>query len=261
MTGSSDGIGAVTADALAGRGMSVVRHARDAARAEELRERYGRDVEVVTGDLASMDSTRALADQVIAAGPFDVVVHNAGWLSTSSVRSVTEDGIERMLQVNAVGPYLLTALTPLPARLVYVSSDSMRGVRLDLDDLQSERDWETFRAYGRSKIALTAVAFAVARRYPGVTCTAVHPGWVRTKMSGDQAPLSLEAGADTAVWLALGEDAARQTGRLFFERRPISYNDQPEDPAVQAAVLAELARLTGVDLPPAAGRSAQGEGP
>ncbi|BCB77604.1 SDR family oxidoreductase [Phytohabitans flavus] len=186
VTGSSDGIGAKIADVLEGLGHDVVRHARDEAKAARLRAAGAG--EVVVGDLASLAATRAMAAAASALGPFDVIVHNAGWLPPEGPRPVTEDGLERTFQVNALSAYLLTALIPLPSRLVYVSSDSIVRGRIDLDDLQHEAKWTPDSAYADSKLAMTAIAFAFARRHPDVRVNAVHPGWIRTKMSGHAAP-------------------------------------------------------------------------
>jgi NAD(P)-dependent dehydrogenase (short-subunit alcohol dehydrogenase family) len=123
------------------------------------------------------------------------------------------------------------------------------------------RSWDPSTSYARSKIALTALALYVARHQPRVLVNAVHPGWVRSGMSGEEAPLSAEEGADTIVWLANGLDpGARTTGELFFERRPVRYNEQPHSAEVQDAVVSAFEALTDISLPPdpdppAAGRS------
>jgi NAD(P)-dependent dehydrogenase (short-subunit alcohol dehydrogenase family) len=244
VTGSSDGIGAEIARVLEGRGHGVVRHARDEAKAARLRDAGAG--EVVVGDLASLASTRAMA-AALSRSTFDVVVHNAGWLPPEGPRPVTEDGLERTFQVNALSAYLLTALLPLPSRLVYVSSDAIARGRIDVDDLQHETQWTADSAYADSKLAMTAIAFAVARRYPSVRCNAVHPGWIRTKMSGNAAPLDLSTGADTPVWLSTRDDLP--TGQFFHNRKVVRLNDQAYDEALQDALLAACAALTGATLP------------
>jgi NAD(P)-dependent dehydrogenase (short-subunit alcohol dehydrogenase family) len=184
VTGSTDGIGARIADVLAGHRHDVVLHARDAGRAQQRRATAPPGARVVVGDFASLASTREMAAALRRLGTFDVIVHNAGWAGRDGPRPVTEDGLERTFQVNVLAPYLLTASVPLPARLVFVSSDSIVRGRIDLADLQHERSWSPDAAYADSKLALTALAFGLARRYPAVLCTAVHPGWIRTKMTG-----------------------------------------------------------------------------
>jgi NAD(P)-dependent dehydrogenase (short-subunit alcohol dehydrogenase family) len=249
VTGSTDGIGAKIAEVLAGYGHRVVRHARDEARAAQCRD-AGPGAEVVVGDLASLASTRDLAAAARRIGRFDVIVHNAGWAAPSGHRPITVDGLEQTFQVNALAPYLLTALLPRPDRLVFVSSDSIRHGRLDLADLMHESGWTPQTAYADSKVALTALTFAVARRYPAVLCNAVHPGWIRTKMSGDVAPLDVAAGADTPVWLATSDDpAATVTGAFFHERRQVRLNEQAYDVELQDALVEQCAALCGARLP------------
>jgi NAD(P)-dependent dehydrogenase (short-subunit alcohol dehydrogenase family) len=248
VTGSTDGIGARIADLLAKQGHEVVRHARDEARAAGCRDATG--ASVVVGDFAVLDSTRAMAATLGRRGRFDVVVHNAGWSPRDTVRPVTVDGLEQTFQVNALAAYLLTALMPTPRRLVWVSSDSIRRGVLDLDDLQHESMWTPDSAYADSKLAMTAIAFAVARRYPGVPCNAVHPGWVRTKMSGDEAPLDVDEGADTPVWLATSDDPdATGTGAFFQQRRQIRLNPVAYRTDVQDGLVERCAALTGAALP------------
>jgi len=251
VTGSSDGIGAKVADLLAEQGHHVVLHGRNDERAEHCRTSGPAGADVVVGDLASLSSTRAMAAEVLRLGPLDVVVHNAGWASRDETRPLTEDGLEQTFQVNLLAPFLLTALLPLPPRLVFVSSDSISRGAIRLDDLQHASAWTADSAYADSKLGLAALAFAIARQYPAVLSNAVHPGWVRTKMAGDEAPLGVHQGADTPVWLATSPDAdATVSGAFFHNRRPVSVNPQASDTRLQDGLVQRCAELCAAALPP-----------
>jgi NAD(P)-dependent dehydrogenase (short-subunit alcohol dehydrogenase family) len=252
VTGSSDGIGATVAHVLAEQGHRVVLHARNDERAERCRTSGPAGADIVVGDLASLSSTRAMATEVERLGPLDAIVHNAGWACRDDTRPLTEDGLEQTFQVNLLAPFLLTALLPLPSRLVFVSSDSISRGTIRLDDLQHVSDWTGDSAYADSKLGLAALAFAIARRYPAVLSNAVHPGWVRTKMAGDVAPLDVREGADTPAWLATSTDPrATVSGAFFHNRGAISVNPQATDLRLQDGLLQQCAELCGAALPPA----------
>jgi NAD(P)-dependent dehydrogenase (short-subunit alcohol dehydrogenase family) len=251
VTGSVDGIGRHTALTLAQAGHRVVLHARNRARAEVAATVPGA-AGVVVGELASLADTRALAEAALAAGPFDAVIHNAGVGSGSSpTRTLTGDGLELIFQVNVLAPYLLTALLPRPARLVYLTSGLESGGEADLDDLQRERrPWSGMRAYSDSKLYDVVLAFAVARHWPGVLANAVDPGWIKTRMGGPGATGELSAGSDTQVWLATSDDpGATVTGRYFKNRTQLRANPAAYDLDIQDGLLAACARLTGTALP------------
>ena len=127
------------------------------------------------------------------------------------------------------------------------------GIAPDLGDLQWERRrWDGWGPYSESKLWDVVLAFALARRWPGVRANAVNPGWVPTRMGGRGAPDDLELGGDTQAWLAAGEgDAAVVTGAYLFHRRPEDPDAVTRDGATQDALLAACASLTGVTLPPA----------
>jgi NAD(P)-dependent dehydrogenase (short-subunit alcohol dehydrogenase family) len=187
---------------------------------------------------------------VLRIGAPEVVVHNAGWGSKAESRPVSEDGLEQTFQINALAPLLLTSLLPKPRRIVFVSSDSISRGKIRLDDLQHEQEWTEDAAYADSKLAMTALAFALARRWPEVLSNAVHPGWVSTKMSGYAAPLTVAQGADTPTWLAVSDDpAALVTGTFFQDRKAIEVNPQAYDPALQTALLTHCLALAGTTLP------------
>jgi NAD(P)-dependent dehydrogenase (short-subunit alcohol dehydrogenase family) len=164
---------------------------------------------------------------------------------------VTTDGLERTFQVNVLAPYLLTALLPLPGRLIYLTSGLASGGHIDLEDLQREsRPWSATDAYRDSKLCDIALALVMARRYPGTVTTAVCPGWVRTRMGGRGAPTDVRTGAATQVWLAgSDEPEALRSGRYMRHMKELVAPVQAADATVQEALIDACRRLSGIGLP------------
>jgi NAD(P)-dependent dehydrogenase (short-subunit alcohol dehydrogenase family) len=249
ITGSTDGLGRGAAETLIEEGHRVVLHARTKERASALADLAPKSAGVVIGDLASAAQTRSLAEQVNKLGRMDAVIHNAGIFREPS-RGNTPEGHAKVLAVNTLAPYMLTQLIERPDRLVYLSSSMHTGGDDSLRDIDwQERSWDTYRAYSESKLYVTALAFAVARRWPKVLSNAVDPGWVPTKMGGGSAPDDLEQGHLTQTWLATSDDrAALVSGQYWYHRQRRKPASESLDPAFQDRLLARLAELTGIKL-------------
>ena len=220
LTGSSDGLGLMAGRLLAADGHAVTLHARNQSRADDARAALPRADGVVIGDLSSVAGMRQVAAQANASGRFDAVIHNAGIGYREARRIQTPDGLAHVFAVNVLAPYLLTALIQRPARLVYLSSGMHRGGHASLGDPQWEqRRWNGAQAYSDSKLFDVVLAFAVARRWPGVLSNAVEPGWVPTKMGGPGAPDDMSLAPVTQAWLAVSADpAATVTGGYFYHQ-------------------------------------------
>ena len=94
------------------------------------------------------------------------------------------------------------------------------------------------------------LAFAVARRWPGVLSNAVEPGWVPTKMGGPGAPDDMSLAPVTQAWLAVSTDpAATVTGGYFYHQRPREPNSAARDVKVQDELLGYCAELADAELP------------
>jgi NAD(P)-dependent dehydrogenase (short-subunit alcohol dehydrogenase family) len=249
ITGSADGLGQMAAQRLVDAGHDVVLHARNRQRAQQAVEAVPKARSVLVGDLASIAEIHAIAEQAHAAGPFDAVIHNAG-VGYREPRRETVDGLEHVFAVNVLAPYLLTALIRAPRRLIYLSSGMHRGGEPDLSDLQwRSRRWNGSQAYANSKLFDVVLAFAVARRWPSVLSNALEPGWVATKMGGPGAPDDLSQGAETQVWLAVGEDSnATVSGHYFYHRQLRDSHPAASDPNIQDGLLSACEQLTGVAL-------------
>jgi NAD(P)-dependent dehydrogenase (short-subunit alcohol dehydrogenase family) len=251
ITGSSDGLGRMAAQLLIEQGHGVVLHARSEQRGREALAAVRGAEGVVIGDLASIAQTRDVAEHVNQLGSFDAVIHNAGVGYREPRRIATEDGVPEVFAVNTLAPYILTALIRKPKRLVYLSSGLHRQGDPSLKDLAWERrPWQGQQAYSDTKLHDVLLAFAVARRWPGVFSNALEPGWVPTKMGGPSAPDNLDAGHRTQVWLAVSEDkAAMVTGEYFFHKQLRPPHPATHDTGIQDALMDACGRLSGVALP------------
>ncbi len=251
ITGSSDGLGLMAGQLLAADGHAVTLHARNQARADDTRAALSHADGVVIGDLSSIADMRQVAAQANASGRFDAVIHNAGIGYREARRVQTDDGLAQVFAVNVLAPYLLTALMQRPDRLVYLSSGMHRGGDASLDDPQWERRrWNGAQAYSDSKLFDLVLAFAVARRWPGVLSNAVEPGWVPTKMGGPGAPDDMSLAPVTQAWLAVSTDpAATVVGGYFYHSQPRETHPAARDVKVQDELLGYCAELAGLELP------------
>ncbi len=255
ITGSSDGLGLMAGQLLAADGHRVTLHARNQGRADDTRAALAQAAlpqadGVIIGDLSSIAGMRQVAAQANAPGRFDAVIHNAGIGYREARRVETDDGLAQVFAVNVLAPYLLTALIERPDRLVYLSSGMHRGGDASLDDPQWERRrWNGAQAYSDSKLFDVVLAFAVARRWPGVLSNALEPGWVPTKMGGPGAPGDMSLAPVTQAWLAVSPDPAATVTGGYFYHSPRETHPAARDVTVQDGLLDYCAELVGVELP------------
>jgi NAD(P)-dependent dehydrogenase (short-subunit alcohol dehydrogenase family) len=250
ITGSSTGLGLMAGQLLVEQGHRVVLHARNEARARQTRDALPQAEAVIVGDVSTIAAMRSVAEQANELGRFDAVIHNVA-VGYREGSHKTADGLPRVFAVNSLAPYVLTALIEKPKRLVYLSSGMHRGAQPSLQDLTwAKRAWSGSQAYAESKLHNVMLAFAMARRWPGVLSNAIEPGWVATRMGGPGASDDLDQGHRTQVWLAVGEEpAARVTGEYFYHMRRRAPNPDARDEAWQEQLIEACKSLSGVALP------------
>lgn len=238
ITGSSDGLGRMTAQLLAGKGHQVVLHARNAERGRYALSNVTGAEKVLTADLSDMEETWKLASEVNTLGAFDAIIHNAAVYQASK---------EVIFAVNTLAPYMLTCLIQKPERLIYLSSGMHMHGNPDLKGLTAGKG---NASYSDSKLHDIILCMAVARKWPEVYSNAVNPGWVPTKMGGPGASDNLEKGYQTQAWLAVSNDhRARVSGRYFYHQEQKHHMPEAGDAAIQERFLALCEKLSGVRFP------------
>jgi NAD(P)-dependent dehydrogenase (short-subunit alcohol dehydrogenase family) len=226
ITGANSGLGLRSAEALARAGARVLMACRSAARAEDALKAVtavatGPLPETVSLDLADLGSVRACADHVgTAVERLDVLMNNAGVMATPLIR--TPDGFEGQFGTNHLGHFALTGLllptllrAPAP-RVVTTSSQMHRVGRIHWDDLQSERRYGRWRAYGQSKLANLLFAFELHRRAraagSALVSVAAHPGYAATHLQSAGAEMT--GSKWRARIMALGNRLLSQTDAM-----------------------------------------------
>lgn len=267
VTGATSGIGLEIARSLAREGVRVALVCRDASRGESARREIADScpeaaLDLFVADLSARAEVLRLGAEMRARLPrLDVLVNNAGVVRAR--REETIDGIEWTLAVNHLAPFLLTnLLVPLlgasaGARVVNISSDTHRGVALDLDDLQSRAGYDPFLAYRRSKLANVLFSYALARRFEtqGIGVFAVAPGMVATGIVREAPPWyqvewnlasrPAAEGALTPVWAARAPELVGKTALYLRDRAAAPSSPESYDVALQEALWEKSRLLTG----------------
>ncbi|KAF7720207.1 Short-chain dehydrogenase/reductase (SDR) family protein [Penicillium ucsense] len=225
ITGSSDGLGLEAARQLIQRNHTVYLHARNQQRAEEARAKCPGAAGVLIADLTTMAETKKLAEEANAIGTFDAVILNAGMFH-GDYRKTPDFGMPALAFVNVIALYSLVCLLNRPKRLILISSTLHKQAKTDLKDPfwleRGEKGFQVFQAYCDSKFHVLLLAKAAARRFKGTSVTAVHPGWIQTKMGGESATDNMQDGIDTYLMLAEGDYDQSLTGVYFEPKRKLA---------------------------------------
>lgn len=218
VSGANKGIGFATSRQLAQLGIKVLMGARNEKIGKAAMEKLlveGLDVEAVQLDVTSrgdISRVRTIIEKNL--GRLDILVNNAGMAHTeeqffsNSTGTISMQALRETFDVNFFGMVQLTQiLLPLirksPAgRIVNVSS--MLGSLTLHSDPQAGLDQMKPFAYDASKTAVNqfTVHLAALLKDTPIKVNSAHPGWVKTDLGGEEAPLDTEEGAKTSVALA-----------------------------------------------------------
>jgi NAD(P)-dependent dehydrogenase (short-subunit alcohol dehydrogenase family) len=237
VTGGNKGIGLETVRQLAAKGYAVLLGARDAAKGEAAAaalRKEGLDVRAVKVDVANASDYKALVALIEKDyGKLDALINNAGVMLENQggkreASSIPIETLRKTFDTNVWGTIELTqALLPLirksaAGRIVNLSSI------LGSQTLHATKGSPIYEAkqlaYDMSKTALNSFTIHLAYELAKtpIKVNSAHPGWVKTEMGGANAPLGIEEGAETSVWLAT-LPADGPTGGYFHKHDPLPW--------------------------------------
>jgi NAD(P)-dependent dehydrogenase (short-subunit alcohol dehydrogenase family) len=217
ITGANRGIGLETAKQLGETGVTIVAAARTALAAEETAaklKQQGIDAYALQLEVTSEADRKAAAKYLEEKfGKLDILINNAGVAAstgfTNVTSQVTDEELERVFDTNLFAVVALTReLLPLlkksdAGRIVNLSS-ILGSLTLHADPTSPIANFKSF-AYDASKSALNAYSIHLAHELKDtpIKVNSAHPGWVKTEMGTDAAPMEIPDGAKTSVALAL----------------------------------------------------------
>lgn len=226
ITGANSGLGLEATKVLAQRGATVVMACRTVEKAEAVAAPIRAaapkaTLEVMALDLSSLDSVGRFAEALAAKCPrVDVLMNNAGVMALPYRK--TADGFEMQFGTNHLGHYALTAkVLPLleasgRARVVTVSSLAHQMGSIRFEDLQWEKGYSKWPAYGQSKLANLLFTYELERwlRRNGKSTIAVaaHPGYSSTNLQavGPQ----MEQSTVGSLFMKLGNSVFAQSAEM-----------------------------------------------
>lgn len=206
-------------------------------------------------DLLSLASVRSFADNWLSRGiPLHLLINNAGIFLMGEPQKFSKDGFEQHVQVNHLGPALLTILLlpsllrGSPSRIVNVNSVAHHCAVMDSEYLSREvkqKDYNSFTAYAASKLAHLMFLGVLSSKLPtdaAVQVIAVHPGIVSTNILMAAVPSYSERsfwkfhaaeGARSVLFCATAKEIGRKgqsEGCIYY-----SSNCKPSNVSAQAA--------------------------
>ncbi|RYZ25727.1 MAG: SDR family NAD(P)-dependent oxidoreductase [Chitinophagaceae bacterium] len=248
ITGATDGLGKLVATHAAEAGATVILHGRIEEKGkrvvEEIKSKIGhQNLFYYNADFSSLAEVKLFSEEVLAKhGALHVLINNAaigGGPKGSKQRELSKDGYELRFAVNYLSHFLLTQkLLPLliqsaPARVVNVSSIGQSS--LDFNDIDSEKRYDSFDSYAKSKLAQIMFGIELAERVKekNITVNSLHPATLmNTNMVHEffgRTSSTVEEGAKAVEYVAFAEETKDVTGVYFNQQEPTKANAQAYD--------------------------------
>lgn len=227
VTGGNRGLGLETARQLMKADVFVVVGCRDKAKcaaALEALRAGGGNVDALAVDVTDTRAVKRFVEQVEKQhGAPSILVNNAGIYPEATTARVVDTPTSvwrETFETNLFGAVrMCREVVPLMKKLRYG-----RIVNVSSGLGQLHQMGEGSPAYRASKASLNALTRTLAAEVAGsgILVNSMSPGWVRTDMGGEDAPRSVEEGADTTVWLCLLPSNG-PSGQFFRDRKPIPW--------------------------------------
>lgn len=240
ITGSTDGVGKLTAMKLAESGHQILLHGRNSEKLKntisEITEKTSNGkVRGFISDLSDFNSIKKMIAEISNEfSSIDILINNAGVFKSSVNQN--KDGLDMRFAVNYFAPYLLTyGLLPIlknsaSSRIINLSSAAQSTVSIEA--LKGNELISSNEAYAQSKLALTMWSFGFAKENSGITTIAVNPGsLLNTNMVKEAYGhhwSSADKGADILYELTVLEEYQESNGRYFDNDKGI-FSDAHND--------------------------------
>lgn len=258
ITGSTDGIGKITATELAKQGHTIIVHGRNKEKTENVCQEIiaktgNKNIDFIIADLLQLSDIKRMSEELGKKyDHLDVLINNAGAIFGKE-RETTAEGFEKTITLNLFAPFLLTKLLldtlakSNSARIINLYSAMHRhGGKPDFTNFQSDKIYKTDRAYGLSKLYLVWITRHLAKELKekeitNITVNACHPGAVATNFGQDADKgfvMNLifktalffmpkpEKGAKTSIYLATSPDVEYISGAFYDNNMKV---EKPDD--------------------------------
>lgn len=252
ITGSTDGLGRNLAFRFAQKGATLILHGRNPEKGkqliDDLRSETGNsNLYYYNADFASLEEVKQFSKEIIAHHQqLHILINNAaigGGPKDPRGREASKNGLELRFALNYLSHFLLTEnLLPLlkasaPAKVINVSSIGQSP--LDFNDMMMEKNYDSFTAYCRSKLAQIMHGFELADKLKdqNITVNSLHPATLmNTNMVHDffgRVSTSVDEGADVVEYVAASSETENVTGAYFNQKQQAKANNQAYDKAAR----------------------------
>ena len=267
ITGATDGVGKECAKSLAKMGHHIILVGRSREKtklvASEIKaESNNQQIEYHISNLELMKQVNTLSEEISAQNHhIDILINNAGaWFQK---REETEEGLEKTFALNHLSYFLLShRVLPLlkkskSPRIINVASQAHRWQKINFSDLQSQKTYQGFKVYSKTKLMNIMFTYSLARALSNkysVSC--LHPGFVASKFGHNNehsfslnlfkmlqkvSAISTKKGAETTIFLATKQLNHLQNGLYFSKSKPLlssvwSYRKSDQNKLWEASV-------------------------